>query len=190
MDVWSPKDGFVVKLYVENGKRVASGTLLLDMDVDEESRHRARIDTMDKVRAEMASQYQGEEERIAKGIAQANLNLAKFRVDQLDQALRDTQDQHKVGQMTSLDVTKAVLDLQKARTDYVISQADQAKLNFSIERHQRINDLVAAQLNYERQVLDQEIKRLSVAAPIAGTIELRVAENSFCGIGDLLLVIG
>jgi multidrug efflux pump subunit AcrA (membrane-fusion protein) len=76
MDICSPKDGFVVKLFVGDGDQVTKGSPLIQMDSDHEDRHLESLATADSIREIRAAQFQGDQLKLLRDMAQLNVDLA------------------------------------------------------------------------------------------------------------------
>ena len=190
VDVCSPKDGFVTKVFVQEGQPVkATTTTLLQMDTDAEDRHAERVQTRESIREIRAAQYTGPQLDLLTAIAKLAVDLATERANEAKYK-RDYWGEH-------FALGGNIYDLELAKSDYAQSQLEQARaeaqqkqLEFAVKRHNEI-DALAKRLNKdEEDFIAKRRNRLKIVSPIDGRVKkLLVAEGSFAELGSVVMEI-
>ena len=137
----------------------------------------------------MAAQYMGSELDVTRRLAEIAVDLAKEDVNAKKVALDQKRGERDLGTLPSPFLVSAQTEYNKALLAQEKAQLELKRLDFAIDRHQKINELVQSYMQLEEKVCDIKRERLKVLAPAGGHISLRVALNSFAELGSVLLVI-
>jgi multidrug resistance efflux pump len=186
MDVCSPKDGFVVSLFVKDGQAVKSGELLLQLDSASEDRNLERVQTAESVRAIRAAQYTGPQLEVLRQIAQAAIDMAAARLEPLQAAYTVAMRQEQLGVNTTLDRLEREADRLLAEAELARAQAQQKKLEFSVQRHADTDALAKLFTKDEKAFYLKRKELLAIKAPKSGRVKLHLAQGSFAEIGSIL----
>ena len=189
MDIFSPKDGFVVELIVAEGAPVKPGTHLLKMDTDDEDRDKERLAKMENVRLQMAAQYTGRELSLSKRLAEIAMEMAKYSVETLPGYIQNVKDWVEAGRLSPGDIFNAETEYSQAILNLEKAQIDLQKFEFAVARHLAINSIIKNYMAKESQYLELKRNRLTVLAPVSGKVKFQVAVNSFAELGGRLLTI-
>jgi multidrug resistance efflux pump len=187
MDICCPKDGFVTKVLVMDGKQVLKNTLLLQIDSELEDRMMDRVATREATRAIRAAQFTGEQLQLLKTIAQLG-------VDMSTESLREIQRNYDLssrlaiaGSFPEPNLRPMEHDLTMAKLALTRAQAQAKQLEYAATRHQQIDRFAKALSDSEKQFILDKKKRLGIVAPSDGKLRLLVAEGSFAELGSVLL---
>jgi pyruvate/2-oxoglutarate dehydrogenase complex dihydrolipoamide acyltransferase (E2) component len=190
MDVCSPKDGFVIKLLVNQGQQVSYGAQLLQMDVDHEDRALARLRLLERARQIRSSQYQGEQLALVRKVAELAVNTAEANREAAEVRKKALMDQVRSGTWNSgYDLNATAAAITQTLDAHSKAVVQQQQLEYSIRRHVDIDTLAQEMNESQEAYIRSRIERMTVLAPVAGNVHLLVGEHSFAELGSVLLTI-
>jgi len=191
MDICSPKNGFVLKIYVKVKDLVSVSPAMpfLDMDTEAEDKALAHLDLMDATRAANAAQYTGDQLQLLQDLAKAAVDLATAKQTPFPRALVEAKDQQKQYYNT-LQYLNILSSSNIADQELKRALAQQSQLDFSVKRHAALDAAAATYSQAHRKYLTDFKQRLSIKAPIAGKVtRILVAEGSFAKRGSVLATV-
>lgn len=189
MNISSPKDGFVVKLFVKDGDPVKRFAPLVQMDTDWEDRLADRVTKRQSIADARSTQYSGEQLKQLQDLAQLAVDIAKTNVDAIQRAYDINAGVNRLGgyQAALLKIDEA--HLTQARMEQTRAELQQKQLNSSVTRHAQMDALAKKLSQDELDFLSARKDRLKIAAPIDGHVKLLVAEGGFAKRGTFLMEI-
>lgn len=197
MDVCSPKNGFVIHMTAQDGSAVNVGDDLLVIDSDREQRALEDLHARKALMLLDLNKYTGDELTLTTHVAQSAVDLSTAQLDLANRADSDEGPLHPVlPAHTPVDPIAALaneranaLKKLQARFDNDRAISDQKQLEFFIARQRKSNEIAVKLNEYYSNAIQDMIKRLTIKAPISGTVKLHVGQGSFARLGSVLLEI-
>ena len=183
----SPKDGYVVSLFVQSGDYVIEHQPILNMDTDDEDISILRTSTVGGIRQVLAEKLSSEQLQLAQRLAQITVDAAALtRTSKVN--IRDlTNDFVKepsplVRAQNSAAVPTASIALEKAQLELL-------QLNYHTTSSSEINEAAKEHIRQELAFLSAQKSRLQMKAVKSGRVSLFVDKGSFMKQGEPLLTI-
>jgi multidrug resistance efflux pump len=189
MDVCSPKDGFVEKLFVHDKETVHAGARLIQMDSDLEDRIAERVKLLESIREIAASKYIGEELDLLYKIAQNGVDLANEQSNEAKLRLGKATTDLKIGAEVPTDFLVVKSRFNQAQFEEKRASYQQKQVEFAIARHSKTNALAKELSENHLTFVSKRKERLTIVAPRDGRVKLLVAEGSFAELGSVLIEI-
>jgi multidrug resistance efflux pump len=190
MDVCSPKDGFVLKLFVQDKQEVKTGTPLLQMDNDVEDRNAEHIEALEAIREVRSSRYIGPQLDLLRKVAQNAVALAGEQANEAKVKYDIQEGYVKVGAFNGQDYLVAKSRYSQAQYELERAKDQQAQVEFAIARHTQTDALAKKLSETHLSFISKKKERLKLVAPRDGHVKLLVAEGSFAELGSVLMEIG
>jgi multidrug resistance efflux pump len=191
MDICSPKDGFVLELFVQPSSRVEVGQPLIQLDSEFEDRALARIDTMEATRQLTAAQYKEPQVDLIRQIASIAVSVAEAN---MTLQTKVNHENHRLTQSGAANPNQPNALVQEYNVVNATKQHEKAvnqlkQFELSVSRHNEIDALASKHAAVERGFIENRKTLLKILAPIAGIVDFRVAKGSFAELGSILLSI-
>jgi len=189
MEFFSPKDAFVAEIFVSDKSHVKAGTLIIQLDSEEEEKQGTRVKTMQSVRELMASQYTGHELANTRRLAEIAVHLAEQTIKVRTDELNVIESNYRAGKVQTVDYTRALVARDTATLQLEKAKTELAKFDFGVARNQKISDLIKQYTAFEEQYVATRRAHLQIASPLKGIVSLAVAKGSFVELGGALFSI-
>lgn len=186
LELVSPKDAFVTDLFVRSGSIVKAGDKVCQLDTEAEDRAMERValaqallalEDAKLTDANVASRRKVLE--IAKEVADAYERFASEKVakEQMDFSL---------GLTLTIFITQASAAQAKAQAEVEKSMIALQRFDFAIQQLKQKQSLLEDQLKKEQARINAEKARLTIVAPVDGTISLLTAKDCFVKTGHAI----
>jgi hypothetical protein len=77
-----------------------------------------------------------------------------------------------------------------AKWEYERAKGQQQRLDFSVTRHNQLNELAKKWYERQKEFVTLRKSRLKIGAPIDGKVKLLVEEGSFAKYGNIIVEVG
>jgi multidrug resistance efflux pump len=191
MDVASPKNGFVIKVSVDDGNTVKAGDELLEMDSDWEQTALERIRFQDAMRELNAARYTDEQLGLLRSIAKAAVDAAEAQLSLVERQSAEDNARMRLDENADPALVKLAENARVAQAtfDRDRAQTNQTQLEYAIGRIGKANDSAKVLSATYVAAINKRIERLKIMAPVSGHVKLNVRQGSFAKLGSIMLEI-
>ena len=178
VEIKSPKAGAIVDVFVATGRPVVPGQRIVALDDDNVQKALSDLTAAERaiIAAQKSLSRENENARLA--TLSADLSGTEAAIVASQEALRLVKDEYTVGQQTTLDLLNAINSVYLARIAKIQSSSRHDMLVFDYAHRRRAIDIVLERIAQERKFWTNELDKLVLKAPFAGTISLLVDRNS------------
>jgi biotin carboxyl carrier protein len=190
MDVLSPKDGTILNLAAVEGAALKAGDAICTLSGDEETIAMQRLTMAQSLLAIDQNLLSAAQVQTQRRIVQIAGEITAKYVDFAQAKLQFEQQAVNDGSRTdNLGVVQASAALQKALGEQEKATIALANFDFNVQQAQARQALALAQLPNEVSFVSSMQKRLTLNAPIAGTVRFTVAPGSFIKKGQTIATV-
>ena len=100
MDICSPKDGFVVKIWPKEGDSVEFNLPILQMDSEDEDKALERLKYIEAARKIRSAQYTGAQLKLLQDSAKLAIDKATATLETNNRANQEAEEQYHLGRVT------------------------------------------------------------------------------------------
>jgi multidrug efflux pump subunit AcrA (membrane-fusion protein) len=190
LSVECPKDGFIKRIAFRSGDVVNAGSVICEIEPDDENHAIARVNLAQKLLDLEAELLAPVNVTLRRSILQNGLDVASTNADYCQTQLDQVSAQFYVGQTDRLAVKNAETALARAKADKNKVQASLDLFDFNIRQANSRLDLYRTQINNELTFIESKAARLQIKAPVDGKVSYLVAADSFIMKGHALASIG
>jgi hypothetical protein len=173
-----PKDGVVSNVNWTSAE-IKRGTIICEIDPDDEDRAMDRIDLANQLLLLEANLLDPKNVAVRRGIlgqgsaaAAKNEELAKLAYDEIN-------GKYQAGVAVVKDWAPAGISLARAKADHAKALASLKLFDFNIEQARKRLELYKRQIPKEQAFLAKRVQRLKITAPADGVVTFLVGPNSF-----------
>jgi multidrug resistance efflux pump len=186
MEIQCPKNGFVVKLLVVDGKPVSAGTAIVQLETYEEDRDLADAKSKELMRLIQGRKYDDSQVKNKLRLAQIAIDIAQKNVEIKERIHNRLAAERQIGTTLEERELNAQSELLKAKLEYEKATEQLDQLKHTIADGRDMNENAKNRIAEEIRWIYGRIERMKVLAPISGTVTFLAAPNSFLEIGDSL----
>jgi multidrug resistance efflux pump len=190
MNVRSPKNGFVIKLFVTEKKSVKLGSPLLQMDSDAEDRYSDHLDVLEGMRVIRAAQYTGAELDLTRSLAKISVETSEISLKDATQEYLWWEGMLRKGLAGAIDPVRFENEMAQSKWKNERAKGQQQRLEFLVARHNQLNELAAKWYERQKEFVAVRKGHLKIAAPANGKVKLLVEEGSFAKYGNIIAEVG
>lgn len=189
LNLKSPKAGRVVSIFVSDAATVQQGQQILRIDDDAESKRIARLSAQLEQIGIQKNTFSIEAENQRLALVLEETEAVKNRRDFAMLELEGLRQEYSVGSRTTLEVLGSQGRLARIKQTLVDLEIQPMRMSRQYADRRTALDIISDRITKEIASWNEAIARLTITAPIAGTIRLFVAENSLLRLGGTLATI-
>ena len=186
VDILSPKDGFIKSIAVVDGTVVNPGDTILNVSDDEESIALVRLRAAQELMQLDANLLSANQLQLQRSIMQIAVTITQRYVSFAETKLNFEQNVVAAGNGDAVRVAQATAALEKALGEQQKAALALQTFNFNIRQAQGKQNVSNNQLTQEIAFMTTLQSRLTLKAPIAGTIKLLASVGLFVTKGSLV----
>lgn len=189
LNIRSPKNGFVIKLFVSDNETVKAGARLLQMDSEIEDKYSRHLQVLETMREVRAAKYTGPELEVLRTAAKLSVDTSADRLKSASQIEFIAKARAVKGLLDWPDYYNTASLKAQAEWEHGRAEAQQKELEFAVARHNQLNDIAKNWNDDQQAYIAKRKSHLTVLSPIDGNVKLLIGEGSFAKHGNVILEI-